>query len=115
VTVHLKMSERSRSYVGADELALMRPEAYLINTTRGPVVDEAALTRALAEGRLAGAALDVFSVEPLPADDPLRTAPNLVLSPHIGYVTRDTYQEYFPQVVEDIESYLDDAPVRVLA
>lgn len=115
VTVHLKMSERSRSYVGANELALMRPEAYLINTSRGPVVDEAALTRALVEGRLAGAALDVFSVEPLPADDPLRTAPNLVLSPHIGYVTRDTYQEYFPQVVEDIESFLDGAPVRVLA
>jgi phosphoglycerate dehydrogenase-like enzyme len=115
VTVHLKMSERSRSYVGADELALMRPESYLVNTSRGPIVDEAALVRALREGRLAGAALDVFAIEPLPLDDPLREAPNLVLSPHLGYVTRDTYQEYFPQVVEDIRSYLLGDPVRVLA
>lgn len=115
VTVHVKLGERSVGYVGAEELALMRPEAYLVNTSRGPVVDEGALASALREGRLAGAALDVFSTEPLPLDHPLRSAPNLVLSPHIGYVTRDSYREYFPQVVEDIDSFLRGTPVRVLA
>jgi phosphoglycerate dehydrogenase-like enzyme len=115
VTVHVKMGERSVGYVGPDELALMRPDAYLVNTSRGPIVDELALAAALTEGRLAGAALDVFSTEPLPADHPLRSAPNLVLSPHIGYVTRDSYREYFPQVVEDIDTYLRGEPMRVLA
>jgi len=115
VSLHLRLSDRTRGVVGADELALMKPTAYLINTSRGPLVDEAALVTALTSGRIAGAGLDVFDVEPLPPDHALRSAPRTVLTPHIGYGTHDTYQQYFTDAVEDIEAYLAGQPVRVLA
>jgi len=92
----------------------MRPTAYLVNTSRGPVVDTVALLRALHDGAIAGAALDVFDREPLPADDPLRTAPRTVLSPHLGYVTRENYAVFFADVVADIEAWLDGGAERRL-
>jgi phosphoglycerate dehydrogenase-like enzyme len=114
VSVHLVLSERSRGLVGAAELALMKPTAYLVNTSRGPIVDEAALLEALHQGRIAGAGLDVYDVEPLPPAHPLRSAPNTVLTPHIGYVTQGTYDVFYRDAVEDIAAWLDGAPVRVL-
>jgi phosphoglycerate dehydrogenase-like enzyme len=114
VTLHLKLSARTRGIVGAPELSVMRPTAYLINTSRGPLIDEAALVDALRQHTIAGAGLDVFDVEPLPVDHPLRTLPNTVLTPHIGYVTIATYREWWRQVVEDIKSWLDGEALRVL-
>jgi phosphoglycerate dehydrogenase-like enzyme len=114
VTIHLVLSDRTRRLVGASELALMRPTAYLVNTSRGPIVDEAALLDALHGGRIAGAALDVYDTEPLPADHPLRAAPNTVLTPHIGYVSTGTYELFYRDAVEDIVRWLAGDPVRVL-
>jgi phosphoglycerate dehydrogenase-like enzyme len=114
VTLHLKLSERTRGIVGAPELSVMRPTANLINTSRGPLVDEAAMVDALRRRTIAGAGLDVFDVEPLPVDHPLRTLPNTVLTPHIGYVTIATYQEWWRQVVEDIKSWADGEALRIL-
>jgi phosphoglycerate dehydrogenase-like enzyme len=114
VSIHLRLSERTRGLIGARELALMRPDAILVNTSRGPIVDEAALIGALRAGTIAGAGLDVFDVEPLPPGHPLRSAPRTVLTPHLGYVTRATYATFFRDIVEDVEAYLDGAPVRVL-
>jgi phosphoglycerate dehydrogenase-like enzyme len=114
VTIHQRLSERTRGLIGAAELARMRPTAYLVNTSRGPIVDEAALLTALREGAIAGAALDVYDVEPLPAGHPLRSAPNTVLTPHIGYVSTGSYSVYYRDAVEDIEAWLRGAPVRVL-
>jgi phosphoglycerate dehydrogenase-like enzyme len=114
VTVHLKLSERTRGLVGARELALMKPTALLVNTSRGPIVDERALLAALREGAIAGAALDVYDTEPLPADHPLRTAPNTVLTPHVGYVSTGTYEVFYREAVEDVAAFLRGAPVRVL-
>jgi phosphoglycerate dehydrogenase-like enzyme len=114
VTVHLTLSARTTGLVGAAELALLGPRGYLINTSRGPIVDEPALVAALAEGTVAGAALDTFDVEPLPPDSPLRAMPNLVVTPHIGYVSEQSYAVYFREVVEDISGWLTGRPVRVL-
>ncbi len=114
VSIHLRLSDRTRGLLGARELGLMRPSAILVNTSRGPIVDEAALLDALHGGTIAGAALDVFDTEPLPADHPLRSAPRTVLTPHLGYVTQATYDVYFREAVDDIEAWLDGAPVRVL-
>jgi phosphoglycerate dehydrogenase-like enzyme len=114
VTIHMPLSERSRGLVGAAEFATMKPSAYLINTSRGPIVDEGALGQALRDRRIAGAGLDVYDVEPLPADHPLLSAPNTLLLPHIGYVTTDGYRTWFAQVVEDILAWSDGRPVRVL-
>jgi phosphoglycerate dehydrogenase-like enzyme len=114
VTVHLVLSDRTRGLVGAPELALMRPTAYLVNTSRGPIVDEAALLDALHAGRIAGAALDVYDTEPLPPDHPLRRAPNTVLTPHIGYVTTGAYERFYRDAVEDIHRWRAGDPVRVL-
>jgi phosphoglycerate dehydrogenase-like enzyme len=107
VSVHYKLSPRSEGIVGAAEIAAMKPTAYFVNTSRGPLVDTAALLRALHDGAIAGAALDVYDREPLPADDPLRTAPRTVLSPHLGYVTRENYRVFFEDVIADIEAWLD--------
>ncbi len=107
VSVHLRLSERTRGIITARHLALMKPTSYLINTARGALLDEAALVAALGERRIAGAALDVYQAEPLPADHPLRSLDNVVLSPHMGHVTRQAYQMFFEQAVENIESYLD--------
>lgn len=118
VSLHLKLSERTAGVVGADELALMKPTAYLINTSRGPLVDESALIAALRAGGIAGAGLDVFDVEPLPLDHPLRTLPNTVITPHIGYVTSATYAVWWRHVVEDIQAWAKGPgidPVRLLS
>jgi phosphoglycerate dehydrogenase-like enzyme len=114
ITLHLVMSERSRGTVGAADLALMQPGAFLINTSRSGLVDGPSLVAALTEKRIAGAALDVFDIEPIPADDPILAAPNTILTPHLGYATRESYEGYFPAMVEDIEAWLDGTPIRVL-
>ncbi|MGH3235427.1 MAG: D-2-hydroxyacid dehydrogenase family protein, partial [Streptosporangiaceae bacterium] len=115
VTVHYKLSPRSVGLVGAAELALMKPSAYLVNTSRGPIVDGAALLASLRSGSIAGAALDVYDVEPLPLSDPLRTAPNVVLTPHLGYVTEEAYQVFYGDAAEDIAAFAQGSPVRVLS
>jgi phosphoglycerate dehydrogenase-like enzyme len=114
VTIHLRLSERTTGLIGAADLALLKPTAYLVNTSRGPIVDEAALVDALRSGRIAGAGLDVFDVEPLPAGHPLRTAPRTLLTPHIGYVTAGTYRVFYTGAVEAILAFLDGQPIRLL-
>ena len=114
VTIHVRLSERTAGLIGERELALMPPHAYLVNTSRGPIVDEGALLEALAAGRIAGAALDVYDREPLPRDHPLRRAPRTLLTPHIGYVATDNYRLYYEQAVEDIEAWLRGEPVRTV-
>jgi phosphoglycerate dehydrogenase-like enzyme len=114
VTIHLQLSDRTRGLVTAEELALMKPSAYLINTARGPIVEEKALIAALNERRIGGAGLDVFDTEPLPLDHPFRRMDNVVITPHLGYVSRQNYQKYFPDIVEDIRAFIDGKPVRVI-
>jgi phosphoglycerate dehydrogenase-like enzyme len=114
VTIHLQLSDRTHGLVGAAELALMRPTAILVNTSRGPIVDEDALVRALTDGRIAGAGIDVYDREPLPADSPLRRVPRAVTTPHLGYVTQATYEVFFRDAVEDVAAWLRGAPVRRL-
>jgi phosphoglycerate dehydrogenase-like enzyme len=113
VSVHLVLSERTRGLVGEPELALMKSHAYLINTSRGPIVDEAALIAALETGRIAGAGLDVYDSEPLPADHPLRLLPNVTLSPHLGYVTREMLGAFYSDTIEAVVAWLDGAPIRI--
>ncbi|RCG17702.1 D-2-hydroxyacid dehydrogenase family protein [Streptomyces reniochalinae] len=115
VTLHLKLSERTTGLLGRDELALMRPDALLVNTSRGPLVDEEALLDALRAGRIGGAGLDVYSTEPLPADSPWRDAPRTVLTPHLGYVTADAYGVFYTDALEAVLAYAAGAPVRVIA
>ncbi|MFD7483824.1 D-2-hydroxyacid dehydrogenase family protein [Streptomyces mirabilis] len=114
ISVHLALSDRTRGLLGAAELALLKPTAYLINTSRSAIVDQDALLAALHEGRIAGAGVDVFDVEPLPGNHPMRTAPRLLATPHLGYVSRANYARYYGQALEDIQAYLDGDPVRVL-
>ncbi|MFB1046973.1 D-2-hydroxyacid dehydrogenase family protein [Streptomyces chrestomyceticus] len=114
VSVHLALGDRTRGLLGAPELALLKPTAYLVNTSRAAIVDQDALLAALHEGRFAGAGIDVFDTEPLPAGHPMRTAPRLLATPHLGYVSWDNYRTYYGQAVEDIQAYLAGAPVRVL-
>jgi phosphoglycerate dehydrogenase-like enzyme len=114
VTVHLRLSERTRGLIGEQELGWMKPTAYLVNTSRGPIVEEPALVEALARREIAGAGLDVFDSEPLPASSPLLRAPNTVLTPHLGYVTSESYEVYFEEAVADIRAFRDGAPVRAL-
>jgi phosphoglycerate dehydrogenase-like enzyme len=112
VSIHLVLSARTRGLLGRDQLALMKSTAYLINTSRGPIVDEAALIDALERRTIAGAGLDVYDVEPLPPDHPLRRLPNTVLTPHVGYMSRESYSIYYPQMLEDIEAWLAGTPIR---
>lgn len=114
ITVHLILSDRSRGLIGAKELGLMKPTAFIINTARGPIIDETALVAALRDRRIAGAGLDVFDVEPLPRDHALRRLDNVVLTPHLGYVSAENYAVYFRDTVEDIRAFLDGKPVRVV-
>lgn len=114
ITIHYKLSPRSAGIVGAQDLAQMKPTAFLVNTSRGPLVDTAALIAALKEGRIAGAGIDTYDVEPLPADHPLRSCPRTVLTPHLGYVTTDTYRQFYSETVEGIEAWLAGKPVRVI-
>jgi phosphoglycerate dehydrogenase-like enzyme len=114
LTIHLVLSERTRGLVGAAELACMKPTAVLVNTSRAGIVDTDALVTALQRGTIAGAALDVHDTEPLPADAPILKAPNTVLTPHLGYVTHDSYRIYFGQALENIEAWLNGSPIRVI-
>jgi phosphoglycerate dehydrogenase-like enzyme len=114
VTIHTRLSDRTRGLVGTRELELMKPTAVLVNTSRGPVVDTDALLAALRRGTIAGAALDVYEKEPLPLDHPLRDAPRTLLTPHLGYVTHGTYEVFYRDAVEDIAAFLRGEPIRVL-
>ena len=115
LSVHLVLSDRTRGLLGADDLALLRQDALLVNTSRAAIVDQDALVGALRAGRIAGAGLDVFDQEPLPADHPFRTLPNVLATPHLGYVSDTNYRVYFREAVEDITAWLAGAPVRVLS
>ena len=114
LSINVQLSDRTRGLVGACELGLMKPTAYLINTARGPIVDEAALVQALQSGTIAGAGLDVFDEEPLPIDHPFKSLDNTILVPHIGYVTEDQYRVRYGETVEDVAGYLRGAPIRIL-
>src|SRR6185437_12998471 len=114
VTIHVVLSQRSRGLVGAADLARMKPTAYLVNTARGPIVDEGALLDALTQKKIAGAGIDVFSVEPLPVDHPFRKLDNMVLTPHLGYVTGDSFRNHYQQMVEGIDAWFKGEAPRKL-
>jgi D-3-phosphoglycerate dehydrogenase len=114
VTIHVQLGDRSRGLLGEKDLALMKPTAYLVNTSRGPIVDEKALIAALTAGRIGGAGLDVFDVEPLPVDHPFRKLDNVVLTPHLGYVSVQNYKIYFPDIVANIRGFIDGKPIKVI-
>jgi phosphoglycerate dehydrogenase-like enzyme len=114
ISIHLVLSDRTRGLVGARELGLMKPSALLINTARGPIVDEAALLAALREKRIAGFGADTFDIEPLPSSHPLRAEPRALLTPHLGYVTEDTYRDFYAGMVQAIEAWLAGRPINVL-
>jgi phosphoglycerate dehydrogenase-like enzyme len=114
LTVHLVLSPRSQGLVDAQALSWMKPTALLINTSRGPIVDEQALLDALQHQRLGGAAIDVFAQEPLPADHPFRSLPNLLATPHIGYVTQNNYRQFFEHMIEDVLAWHSGKPIRLL-
>ena len=115
VTIHYQLGPRSRGLITGDDLRRMKKTAYLVNTARAPIVDQQALLTVLREKRIAGAGLDVFEVEPLPLDHPYRKLDNVVLTPHLGYVSEQNYKKYFPDIVEDIRAWLDGKPVRVIS
>lgn len=114
VSIHLILSERTQGIIGREELASMKPSSWLINTSRGPLVDEAELLDSLTKGKIAGAALDVFDNEPLARDHPLRNLPNVIATPHIGYVTEKSYRTFYEGTVENLVAWLDGAPIRTL-
>lgn len=114
LSIHLVLSDRTSGLVGAAELAAMKPTATLVNTSRGPIVDETALLDVLRREQIGGAAIDVFDIEPLPVDHPLRTLDNALLTPHLGYVTRESYQVFYRDAVEDIAAYQTGEPIRVI-
>ncbi|TFH80441.1 MULTISPECIES: D-2-hydroxyacid dehydrogenase family protein [Pseudomonas] len=114
LSVHLVLSDRSRGLVDAQALDWMKPTALLVNTARGPIVDEAALIKALQKQRIGGAALDVFDEEPLPALHPFRTLDNVLATPHVGYVSRQNYEQFFSQMIEDIQAWSTGEPIRLL-
>jgi len=114
VTLHLRLSDRSRGLVNADTLALMKPDAWVVNTSRGPIIDNDALLAALKAKQIGGAALDVFDVEPLPADNELRRLDNVVATPHVGYVSRENYAVMYRQTAENIAAFLAGKPINVI-
>ena len=113
ITLHVVLSDRTRGILGAEDLARMKPGAILVNTSRGPLVDETALLERLRTGKLI-AALDVYAQEPLPATHPLRSAPNTVLTPHLGYCTREVYSQFYSESIDNVLAFLDGKPIRVL-
>jgi phosphoglycerate dehydrogenase-like enzyme len=115
ITIHMVLSDRSRGLVGAADLARMQPTSFIVNSARGPIIDEMALLETLKARKIAGAAVDVFSVEPLPVDHPFRKLDNLVLTPHLGYVTLETFTAHYTQMVEGIDAWFKGEPVRKLA
>ena len=114
ISIHLKLSARVRHLVGAEEMAMMKPDAYLVNTSRAPIIDMEALTNALANQQIAGAAIDVYDHEPVPATDPLRHMPNLLMTPHIGYVTRETMDIFYGETLDAVEAMIAGTPIREL-
>lgn len=114
VTIHLRMADSTRALISRREFGLMKPTAYLVNTSRGPIVDERALVEALETGAIGGAGLDVFDMEPLPLDHPLRRTPNTVITPHLGFVTVENYRIFFQVAVENIRAWLDGRPINTL-
>jgi len=114
ISIHLVLSERTRGLIGAHEIGLMKPSAYIVNTSRGPIIQETALIEALEKGSIAGAGLDVYDQEPLSSDHPYVSLPNTVLTPHVGYVTKESFKTYFSQALEDVTAWLEGRPVRVL-
>jgi phosphoglycerate dehydrogenase-like enzyme len=114
ITIHLVLSDRSRGLVGAADLALMKPTAFIVNTSRGPIIDEDALADALSRKAIGGAGLDVFETEPLPADHPFRKLDNTVITPHLGYVEQDNYKAYHEGYVKAVRGFMDGSPVAVM-
>ena len=114
ISIHIVLSERTRGFIGAADFARMKPSAILVNTSRGPILDEAALIEALRQGKLAHAALDVYSAEPLPIDHPLRSMDNVTLSPHLGYVNTDIFNHFYGEAVKNIAAWLDGKPTNVI-
>jgi len=114
VSIHLRLSDRTRGLVGTKELALMKPKSYLVNTSRGPIVDEIALLETLQKRRIAGAALDVYDIEPLPAGHSFRALPNLIATPHVGYVTESTYETFYGESIENIQAWIAGRPIRII-
>jgi len=114
ISIHLQLSDRNRGLVGAHELSLMKPTAYLVNTSRGPIVANTALLTVLQSRSIAGAGIDVYEEEPLPPGNPFRDLDNVVLTPHLGFVTRETHEVFYRDAVEDIKAYLQGQPVRLL-
>lgn len=114
VSIHVRLSDRTRGLVGARELSLMKPRSYLVNTSRGPIVDETALLDVLQQQRIAGAAVDVFDLEPLPTDHPFRRLPNVIGTPHIGYVTEGSYEVFYGETVENIRAWIAGRPIRII-
>jgi len=115
VTIHVQLGDRNRGLVTAKELGLMKKTAYIVNTSRGPIIEEKALLDALNKKQIAGAGLDVFDVEPLPLDHPYRKMDNVVITPHLGYVSQQNYDKYYPDIVENIRGFIDGKPTRVIA
>lgn len=115
ITIHMPLGPRSQGLIGAADIARMKPTAYLINTSRGPIVDQDALYAAVRAGRIAGVGLDVYDIEPLPKDHPVRSLPNSVLTPHLGFVEVEAYKRHFAEAVENIESWLKGTPMRVIS
>ncbi len=114
VSIHLILSERTQNFLGIKELRQMKPSAFLVNTSRAQIVDQAALIEVLRQGSIAGAGLDVFEMEPLPKDHPFRALPNVLATPHLGYVSQANYRTYFTETVEDIKAFLEGSPIRTL-
>ena len=115
ISIHTVLSSRTKDLIDASKLKLMKKTSFLINTSRGPIVNELALVNALGEGEIAGAALDVFSLEPLPSDHPLITLENTIITPHIGYVTNETYKIFYEQTVECVIRFIQGNPIRVIS
>jgi D-3-phosphoglycerate dehydrogenase len=115
VTIHVQLGQRNRGLITAKEIGLMKKSAYIVNTSRGPIIEEKALLDALTSKRIAGAGLDVFDIEPLPLDHPFRKLDNVVITPHLGYVSQQNYAKYYPDIVDDIRGWIDGKPVRVVA
>jgi len=113
-TVHMVLSDSTRDLIGEPELRALGPDSYIVNTSRGPLITETALIRALDEGWIAGAALDVFDEEPLPDDHPLRRSPRTVITPHLGYVTTESYRGFFAEIIENVRAFQAGTPVRVI-
>jgi phosphoglycerate dehydrogenase-like enzyme len=114
ITIHLVLSERTKHIIKYEDICKMKPTAYLINTSRGEIIHEEDLAKALEENKIAGAGIDVYSTEPLPADHKLRFLPNALLLPHLGYVTKENYSLMYEQMLEDLEAYFDNNPIRLL-